>query len=168
MQVPPQVMEFVRRHGWKVLQQFVPDPGPLLQRALGRVTNRQAALKHARTLVDGRLGAARLEGQLRWVVFSGDDPVDAIPPIKGDLAEGLATWDRANLQSPDDFRISRTKRLLKDAAGRSLGSLRENSLRPRPSRRSNGAGRSDRFRERTDVGAITVFSPVLITRIPQG
>lgn len=110
----------------------------------------QAALGQARKLRAGRVGPARLEGGWRYVVFSGEKPVEAIPPVKGDLASLLENYNLENLRSPDNFRVSRTRRLLKDAAERSVSKLKRDKGSDEPAAALNGAGGRERFWKRTE------------------
>jgi predicted GIY-YIG superfamily endonuclease len=113
--LPPWLVEaarnLVKKHGWAAVVWIARRLG-LTQ--LTRLSDRQKAIKKARTTRDGRFAGVLLEGQLRYVVFSGERPVEAYPPIDGDLTELLRDYNGQGLRLPDDLRSKRTKRWIKE------------------------------------------------------
>lgn len=105
MQIPPQLLALVRKHGWKAALWLVNNSG-----SRERLANRQKAIRQARHTVDGRFGSALLEGQLRYVVFAGDKPLAVFPPdIDEDLNRLLSEYNRDNLRRPSDLRAARIR-----------------------------------------------------------
>src|SRR5919112_1859352 len=64
-----------------------------IERGLSRIGERGMAIRKARHTQEGRWAAVVLEGRTRWVVYSGQTPIEIFPPIKGDLTASMATFD---------------------------------------------------------------------------
>lgn len=69
---------------------------------LAEFGDRRRAIRQARHTRDGRWAAVIVEGRTRYVVYSGDQPIEITPAISKDLAEAMASFDTARLRSPDD------------------------------------------------------------------
>jgi hypothetical protein len=86
-------------------------PGALTQfRAwTSRVRHRQAAIDHA-DQIDGRFSVAMVDGERHVVVWKDGIPIDAYPPVEGDLADKLREHTREDLRHPDDLHTRRARR----------------------------------------------------------
>src|SRR4051794_64475 len=69
-----------------------------IERGLSRIGERGMAIRTARHTKEGRGAAVVLEGRTRWIVYSGQTPIEIFPPIKGDLASSMATFDTSRLR----------------------------------------------------------------------
>jgi hypothetical protein len=89
--------------------------------ALSSAGERQKAITKARQF-GGRLGAILVEGRGRYVVYSGDKPIDIFPPIKGSLVEATEHYDTELLREPSDLASARARAWgrsrFRDLAGR--------------------------------------------------
>src|SRR3954470_24215160 len=101
------LLEFLKKTGWPLVKKYGWPAVVWLAKKIGpsqltKLTNRQKAIKVAKATKDGRFAPVQLEGQLRYVVFSGDKPVESFPPVKGKLPELLAHYNGHGLQSSDE------------------------------------------------------------------
>ncbi|QBI19234.1 hypothetical protein ER308_06555 [Egibacter rhizosphaerae] len=129
---------------------FLLQAGPVAAHQAMQLANegrwRRLAVLHADSVVAGRVSREVIEGDIHWVVWRGDDPVEAYPPVEVPLDLALADRDRTRPRSPEDLPARRLRRAGAErsrAAGRAVGRLRPQG------RRGGGAnGRSTPPRER--------------------
>lgn len=102
-------------------------------RASERTEARRIARQAAESTLDGSVLKVIRDGEPRWVVFSGDEPVDVYPRRDGDnLADLIRYADLsqrvtpAEMSASSSFRQQGASALRKtgDAASRALGKLR--------------------------------------------
>lgn len=105
------VKKLVKKYGWAAVLWIAQRLG-LSQ--VAKLSSRQNAIKKARSTREGRFAAVLVEGELRYVIFSGERPVDAFPPVAGDLTELLSDFNRHGLRAPDELHIDHAKRWLRD------------------------------------------------------
>jgi len=85
-----------------------------IQRA--RAANKKLAFDKARTLVDGTV-LRQLHGeQVVWVVFAGDEPVAAYPPVETELADLVKHAKLSERQTPEQYDESRARERVRRAA----------------------------------------------------
>jgi hypothetical protein len=108
------LVELSKKYGWPFVVGIAKKMGPA---QLKRLNSRQKAIKVARTTRDGRFGPVYLEDKLRYVVFSGEEPIDAFPPVKGDLKKLLRHHNGYGLRTPDELKSSKGKRWVKGKFG---------------------------------------------------
>lgn len=108
--------------------------GPAAAKAAGDLARqgrwRQLAIVHADTLVDGSFMKVPIDGQPRWVVWSGDIPVTAYPTVTSNLDEAVRNVDLAKRQRPDELRV-RAARQDATARARNVGDAIAARRRPR-------------------------------------
>lgn len=75
-----------------------------VQDKLAAVTAQRAAFQKAETVVAGTVLEQRHEGKPVWVVFSGDEPVEAFPRPSIDLMELLKHANLSQRATPEDYR----------------------------------------------------------------
>lgn len=96
--------------------------GPAAAKAAGDLAKqgrwRQLAIVHADTLVEGSFMKVPIDGQPRWVVWSGDIAVTAYPAHTGDLDEAIRNVDLSKRQRPEDLRVRAARQ---EATGRARG-----------------------------------------------
>jgi hypothetical protein len=73
-----------------------------IERGLARIGERGMAIRKARHTKEGRWAAVVVEGRTRWVVYSGQTPIEIFPSINGDLTASMTTFDTNRLREPDD------------------------------------------------------------------
>lgn len=73
---------------------------------------RQMAVRHAESIEQGRFSDEWLDGARHWVVWSGDQPVVAYPPVDGELRELLARARPARRRDPQELPTRRARRAL--------------------------------------------------------
>ena len=97
------------REAYKTLGPVV---SPAVQSARDRVVASRASRRQARGLVDGSWAAVYVGSQLHYVVWAGDDPVNAFPPLPAgaDLGRITARVDLAKRRRPDVPRRWRRRR----------------------------------------------------------
>lgn len=92
-------------------QRLLVTVGPIAARELMKLAEsgklRQIAIRHADTVVDGRVSKEHVDGELRWVVWSGDLPLAAYPPSRGDLTDALEFSDPEKRRAPEDLPLRR-------------------------------------------------------------
>jgi DNA-binding transcriptional MerR regulator len=122
--MPSPALVIARKFGVPVLLWLLRRIGPetawnTVQQRVEAVGDRQQAIRKAR-MTNGRFGSWIAEGRTRWVVFAGDEPIDAFPPLDGDsdLAHALRHYDRSRLQHPDELRTVVARRRFTDAVKR--------------------------------------------------
>jgi hypothetical protein len=67
----------------------------------------RTARVHADRVRDGSYLDVFIDGTRHWVVWSGDDPVAAYPPISRDLVEAVAAVDLSRRRRPGERRPGR-------------------------------------------------------------
>lgn len=80
-----------------------------IEKGVSRIGQRQKAIRKARHTIDGRWAAVIVEDRTRWVVYSGETPVEIFPGIKGDLDTAMRTFDTARLRHPDEIVSARAR-----------------------------------------------------------
>src|SRR6185312_115673 len=108
--MPSPVFVLARRFGVPLLLWLLKRIGPdtawtTVQHRVEAVGDRQHAIRKAR-MTGGRFGSWIADGRTRWVVFAGDEPIDAFPALEGDLTAALRHYDRSRLRRPDDLRTA--------------------------------------------------------------
>jgi hypothetical protein len=106
--MPAPYVVLARRFGVPLLLWLLRRIGPetawnTVQGRIEAVGDRQQAIRKAR-MSGGRFGSWIAEGRTRYVVFAGDEPIDAFPPLDADLAAALRHYDRSRLRRPDELR----------------------------------------------------------------
>jgi hypothetical protein len=104
--MPPWLIQLLKKHGWSVVMAIIQALD------MDRLVQRRNAIKRAKSTNDGALAPVLLEGKLRYVVFAGDDPVEAYPPVKGELPALLKEYNGYGKRRPDELPTSRAKRRL--------------------------------------------------------
>jgi hypothetical protein len=98
--------------------------GPVAATELRRLAEqgrfRQVAIRHADTLVHGRVSREVADGQTVYVVWTGAEPVMSYPPVSGDLDDVLRHADPENRRSPEELPTRRV-RTAAASAGRAVG-----------------------------------------------
>jgi hypothetical protein len=105
-----------------------------VETGVGRIGDRQKAIRKARHTVDGTWAPVIVEDRTRWVVYSGSTPIEIFPAIEGDLACAMQTFDVARLRDPDEVVTARSrvwaKSQLARMARRRGGDEERNAPRP--------------------------------------
>jgi hypothetical protein len=112
--MPGPAYVLARRFGVPLLLWLLRRIGPdtawnAVQQRIEAVGDRQHAIRKAR-MTGGSFGSYIAEGRTRYVVFAGGEPIDAFPPLEGDLNTALRHYDRSRLRRPDDLRTATAKR----------------------------------------------------------
>jgi hypothetical protein len=89
-----------------------------IERGVSRISDRRMAIRKARHTRDGRWAAVVVEGRTRWAVYSGPTPIEIFPPIKGDLAKAMETFDTDRLREPDGIPSARAMAWSRERLGR--------------------------------------------------
>src|SRR3954452_180028 len=123
--MPGPAFLLARRFGVPVLLWLLRRIGPdtawnTVQGRIEAVGDRQQAIRKAR-MSNGSFGNWIAEGRTRYVVFAHGEPIDAFPPLEGDLATALCHYDRGRLRRPDELRTVAARRRF----GASLARLRD-------------------------------------------
>jgi hypothetical protein len=99
-------------------QRLLITVGPVAARELLKLAEsgklRQLAIRHADTVVDGRVSKEHVDGELRWVVWSGERPLAAYPPVSADLAKALEFADPDKRRAPEELPLRRALRAASD------------------------------------------------------
>ena len=80
-----------------------------IEAKLNELGDRRRAIRKARHTRDGRWAPVIVEGRTRYVVYTGDDPVEIMPAMSGDLAGAMRSFDTSSLRSPNDVASARFK-----------------------------------------------------------
>jgi hypothetical protein len=83
----------IGRQLWPVLR-------PAVERGRQNAAAWRTARAHADRVRDGSYLDAYVDGAKHWVVWSGDDPVAAYPPVSRDLADAVAAVDLNRRRRP--------------------------------------------------------------------
>lgn len=89
-----------------------------IEGAVSRIGQRHKAVRKARHTIEGRWAPVIVEDRTRWVVFSGDIPIEIFPSIKGNLNDAMRTFDRGRLRDPDEITTARTRRWIRTRLAR--------------------------------------------------
>src|SRR5687768_7708243 len=73
-----------------------------IERGVSRIGDRRMAIRKARHTKQGQWASVVVEGRSRWVVYSGATPIEIFPPIKGDLADAMETFDTGRLRESEE------------------------------------------------------------------
>jgi DNA-binding transcriptional MerR regulator len=117
--MPSPALVIARKFGVPVLLWLLRRIGPdtawnTVQQRVEAVGDRQQAIRKAR-MTGGRFGSWIADGRTRWVVFAGDEPIDAFPSLDGDLVHALRHYDRSRLRQPDELRTAVARRRFTEA-----------------------------------------------------
>src|SRR4051794_40433991 len=66
---------------------------------LNELGDRRRAIRKAGHTRDGGWAPVIVEGRTRFVVYSGEDPIEIMPAIAGDLAKAMNSFDTSRLRS---------------------------------------------------------------------
>jgi hypothetical protein len=126
--MPAPYVMLARRFGLPLLLWLLRRIGPetawdTVQGRIEAVGDRQQAIRKAR-MSGGTFGTWIAEGRTRYVVFAGDEPIDAFPALEGDLATALRHYDRSRLRRPDDLRTVAARRRFTTGVARLRDRLR--------------------------------------------
>jgi hypothetical protein len=91
-----------------------------VENGVGRIADRQKAIRKARHTIEGRWAPVIVEDRTRWVVYSGSSPIEIFPAITGDLATAMQTFDVARLRGPDDVPTARSRAWAKSQLARMM------------------------------------------------
>lgn len=80
-----------------------------IEKGVARIGHRNKAIRKARHTIDGRWAPVIVEDRTRWVVYSGQTPVEIFPDIKGDVAKAMETFNIARLRDPDAIPSARAR-----------------------------------------------------------
>jgi hypothetical protein len=89
----------IGRQLWPVLR-------PAIERGRQNAAAWRTARAHANRVRQGSYLDVYIDGAKHWVVWSGDDPVAAYPPVSGDLTEAVAAVDLDRRRQPARSRAS--------------------------------------------------------------
>jgi hypothetical protein len=85
-------------------RQLWPAVKPAVERGRDNALSWRTARAHAGRVRDGTYLDVFVDGVKHWVVWSGDDPVAAYPPLDGDLAEAVRAVDLTKRREPASLR----------------------------------------------------------------
>lgn len=91
-----------------------------IDQGVSRIGQRNKAIRKARHTIDGRWAPVIIEDRTRWVVYSGDAPVEIFPGIKGDLSGAMQTFDTSRLRDPDEIVTARARSWAKARLSRTV------------------------------------------------
>src|SRR3954453_11889973 len=128
MRMPGPAFILARRFGVPLLLWLLRRIGPdtawdAVQGRIEAVSERQKAIRKAR-MSDGSFGTWIADGRTHYVVFAHGEPIDAFPPIDGDLDAALRHYDRSLLRRPDELRAATARRRFTQSVGRLRDRLR--------------------------------------------
>jgi hypothetical protein len=92
----------------EISRQLWPMVKPAVERGRQNATAWRTARRHADRVRDGSYLDVFIDGARHWVVWSGDDPVAAYPPVSQDLAAAVAAVDLTRRRRPAARKPGRT------------------------------------------------------------
>lgn len=92
----------------EISRQLWPAVKPAVVRGRDNALAWRTARAHAGRVRDGRYLDVFVDGLKHWVVWSGDEPVAAYPPVDVDLAEAVRAVDLARRREPGNRRGERS------------------------------------------------------------
>jgi hypothetical protein len=91
----------------EISRQLWPMVKPAVERGRQNALAWRTARVHADRVRDGSYLDVFIDGVRHWVVWSGNDPVAAYPPVSRDLAEAVAAVDLTRRRRPGERRPGR-------------------------------------------------------------
>src|SRR4051794_10170745 len=126
--MPGPAYVLARRFGVPLLLWLLRRIGPdtaweTVQGRIEAVSDRQKAIRKAR-MSQGSFGSWIAGGRTHYVVFAHGEPIDAFPPIEGDLTAALRHYDRSLLRRPEELRTAGARRRFGESVARLRDRLR--------------------------------------------